>query len=70
MGDGIAAAIRSKMKTLHPFPFLVVEDLKVSRQIDPRGFESPGPEMNLVGVNASPALWRRATLAGRSHSIL
>ena len=52
MGDGIAVAIRSKMKTVHPFQFLVVEDLRCQQTDRPAaGSRAPGPEMNLVRGN-------------------
>jgi hypothetical protein len=51
MGNRIAGAIRRKMKTLHPFPFLLVEYLNVSRQIAGTGFENPGPQVGFVGSN-------------------
>jgi hypothetical protein len=37
MGDSVASAIGRKMKTLHPFPFLLIEYFDVRRQIQGGG---------------------------------
>src|SRR5450631_658032 len=49
MGHSITGAIRRKMKTLHPVPFLLVEYFDVSRQIHRGGLERPGPHMDFIG---------------------
>ena len=50
MGNGVAQAIRSKMKTAHPLRFLAAQNFHMSRNIDRGRFENPGPEMDLVVI--------------------
>ena len=51
MRHGVAFAIRSEIKALHPLEFRGLEDLGLGWQILRSLFERPRPEMNLLSGN-------------------